>query len=141
MNQYYVNALVVMGGDLYAGGAFTTAGNVNANNIAKYSCGILTSVDDGKRTDTLPQQFLMEQNYPNPFNPTSTIRYIIPQKGFVKISVYDVLGREISVLVNEEKNPGRYEIIFDAKELSSGIYFYTIRAAGFTQSKKMILMK
>ena len=141
MNQYYVNALVVMGGDLYAGGAFTTAGSVNANNIAKYSCGIPTSVDDGKRTDTLPQQFLMEQNYPNPFNPTSTIRYIIPQKGFVKISVYDVLGREISVLVNEEKNPGQYEIIFDAKELSSGIYFYTIRAAGFTQSKKMILMK
>ncbi|MDP2038696.1 MAG: T9SS type A sorting domain-containing protein, partial [Ignavibacteria bacterium] len=61
------------------------------------------------------------QNYPNPFNPTSTIRYNIAKAGFVKISVYDILGREIRVLVNEEKNAGHYEILFDARDLSSGV--------------------
>jgi len=88
-----------------------------------------------------PASFTLNQNYPNPFNPTSTIRYDIPKIGFVNISVYDILGKEIRVLVNEEKSPGHYEIIFDAKELASGIYFYTIKAADFTQSKKMIVMK
>lgn len=89
----------------------------------------------------IPTKFDLLQNYPNPFNPTSTIRYDIPKTGFVNISVYDILGREVKVLVNEEKNAGHFEIIFDAKNLASGIYFYAIRAAGFTQSKKMILMK
>ncbi|MCX6174060.1 MAG: T9SS type A sorting domain-containing protein [Ignavibacteriales bacterium] len=86
-------------------------------------------------------KFDLSQNYPNPFNPTTTIKYDIPKTGFVTISVYDILGREIKILVNEEKNPGHYEIIFNARELSSGIYFYTIRTSDFSLSKKMILMK
>jgi len=94
-----------------------------------------------KNRENLPTEFSLSQNYPNPFNPSSTIRYDIPKTSFVKIIVYDILGREIRVLVNEEKSPGRYEILFDAKELTSGIYFYTIKTAGFIQSKKMILMK
>ncbi|MCK9424451.1 MAG: T9SS type A sorting domain-containing protein [Ignavibacteriaceae bacterium] len=101
----------------------------------------ITSVDDGMKGSAIPESYQLEQNYPNPFNPSSTIRYDIPKTSFVKISVYDMLGREIKVLVNEEKNPGRYEIVFDAKELASGIYFYAIRTGEFTQNRKMILMK
>lgn len=89
----------------------------------------------------IPTKFDLFQNYPNPFNPTSSIRYDIPKTGFVNISVYDILGRKIKVLVNEVKNPGYYEILFDARQLASGIYIYTIRTGDFTQSKKMIMMK
>ncbi|MBI3123918.1 MAG: carboxypeptidase regulatory-like domain-containing protein, partial [Ignavibacteriales bacterium] len=139
---YNVTALAVMGDDLYAGGTFYSAGGVPANNIAKYSCsGNLTSIGDGNSNYTLPQQFELSQNYPNPFNPTSTIRYNIASAGFVKISVYDILGRETRVLVNEEKSPGHYEVQFDAGNLSSGVYFYTIRTRDYSQSKKMILLK
>ncbi|MFA6598131.1 MAG: T9SS type A sorting domain-containing protein [Ignavibacteriaceae bacterium] len=99
----------------------------------------LTGVENNQAN--IPTKFALTQNYPNPFNPTSTIRYDIPKTSFVKISVYDILGKEIKVLVNEEKNPGHHEIIYDARELASGIYFYTIRTAEFTQSKKMILLK
>ncbi len=99
----------------------------------------LTGIENNQ-TD-IPTKFDLSQNYPNPFNPTSTIKYDIPKTGFVNISVYDILGKEIKVLVNEEKNPGHYEIIFDAREVASGIYFYTIRTAEFTQSRKMILLK
>lgn len=133
--------LAVIGQDLYAGGVFTSAGGVNANYIAKYSCGIPTSVNESKNGNTLPKQFQLEQNYPNPFNPSSIIQYDIPKSSFVKISVYDILGREIRVLVNEEKSPGHYEIIFNANGLASGVYFYTIRTGEFTQIKKMILLK
>ena len=100
-----MTSLVEMGGALYAGGSFSNAGGISANNIAKYSCSVPTSVKDDKTGNDLPQRFQLEQNYPNPFNPTSTIRYVIPQMGFVKISVYDILGREIRVLVDEEKLP------------------------------------
>jgi len=113
-----------------------------ANNIARYSCsGTITSIGDDNTIDIIPQQFQLSQNYPNPFNPTSRIRYNIPKASFVKITVYDILGREVRVLVNEEKNPGQYEVIFDGKGLASGVYFYTIRTHDYTLSKKMILMK
>jgi len=99
----------------------------------------LTGVENNPTS--VPTVYDLSQNYPNPFNPTSTIRYDIPKTGFVNISVYNILGEKISVLVNEMKSPGHYEIIFDAKKLSSGIYIYSIRAGDFIQSKKMILMK
>lgn len=81
------------------------------------------------------------ENYPNPFNPETVIRYQIIKSGPVSIKVYDITGREIMTLVNEEKNQGRYEVKFDASSLSSGIYFYRITANGFNDVKKMILMK
>ncbi|PIP76731.1 MAG: hypothetical protein COW85_12630, partial [Ignavibacteria bacterium CG22_combo_CG10-13_8_21_14_all_37_15] len=81
------------------------------------------------------------QNYPNPFNPSTTISYDIPKTSFVKISVNDILGKGIKTLVNEQNNSGHYEIIFDAKELAAGIYYYTISAGEFKQSRKMILLK
>ncbi len=89
----------------------------------------------------LPMKFVLYQNYPNPFNPSTTINYEIPSAGIVTIKIYDVLGREIETLVNEEKNPGRYKIKFDASNLASGLYFYRITSNNFTDTKKMLLMK
>jgi hypothetical protein len=86
-------------------------------------------------------EFNLEQNYPNPFNPTTVISYQIPQQGFVTLKVYDVLGREIVTLVNEEKPAGEYEVEFNAANLPSGIYFYRIRAGSFINTKKMVLLR
>lgn len=101
-----------------------------------------------------PSEYLLHQNYPNPFNPVTTIEYQIPRSEFVKIKVYDILGREVATLVNEQKPPGTYEVVFsagsfgDAQNLSpkgstltSGVYFYTLRAGGFMETKKMVLLR
>ena len=103
---------------------------------------------------TLNNEFRLSQNYPNPFNPTTTIRYTIPtppvssplakgrmKEGFVTLKVYDVLGNEVASLINEEKQPGDYEVEFNASNLSSGVYFYRMNAGSFTSIKKFILMK
>lgn len=88
-----------------------------------------------------PEKFSLEQNYPNPFNPTTQINYNIAKAGFVKISVFDILGREVKVLVNEMKTPGFYSVDFDGTNLSSGMYFYKIESQYFTDVKKMMLVK
>ncbi|KAF0147516.1 MAG: 5'-nucleotidase [Ignavibacteria bacterium] len=80
-------------------------------------------------------------NYPNPFNPTTTINYQLPADGFVTIKVYDIVGKEISTLVNEHKVAGKYKINFDASSLPSGVYIYSISTRGYAQTKKMILTK
>ena len=80
-------------------------------------------------------------NYPNPFNPTTTVNYQLPQNGFVTIKVFDVLGKEVATLVNENKSAGYYNANFDASKLTSGVYIYTITANNFTLSKKMLLVK
>jgi hypothetical protein len=85
--------------------------------------------------------FELFQNYPNPFNPITKIKYQIPEQVFVTIKVYDVLGKEIATLVNEEKPNGNYEVELDAKELASGIYYHRITAGNFSQTKKMVLLK
>lgn len=89
----------------------------------------------------IPAELTLYQNYPNPFNPTTTIRFSIPQKEFVTLKVFDILGREIAVLVNEIKETGNYEINFNASGLSSGIYFYTMKAGNNFKSAKMILLR
>ena len=88
-----------------------------------------------------PANFVLDQNYPNPFNPTTTIKYEIPKNSFVELHIYDLLGREIISLVNQVQNAGYHEIIFNGKDLASGIYFYQIKAGEFSQIKKMLLMK
>ncbi len=90
---------------------------------------------------TLPQKFELSQNYPNPFNPSTKIEYSVPTDSKVVLKVYDVIGREIKTLINEEKAAGNYKIQFDATDLTSGIYFYKIQAGSFSQVKKMILLK
>ncbi len=86
-------------------------------------------------------EFSLSQNYPNPFNPTTKIKYQIPEFSFATLKVYDVLGREVTTLVNEEKSAGTYEISWYAANLPSGIYFYQLKTDTFIQTKKMILMK
>jgi len=88
-----------------------------------------------------PDQFVLNQNYPNPFNPTTTISYRVPVRSIVTIDVYDVLGREIVSLVNEYKESGIYEAEFDASNLPTGIYYYTLKAGDFSQTSKMLLVK
>ena len=95
-----------------------------------------------------PQTFSLEQNYPNPFNPSTTIKYTIPNVALsgvegsrVILKIYDVLGNEIATLVNENKPAGNYEVTFDAKNLSSGIYYCKLQAGSLSQSIKMILLK
>lgn len=88
-----------------------------------------------------PKVFALEQNYPNPFNPTTTIRYSIPVKGFVNLSIFNVLGEKISDLINKEVEAGTYEVNFNALNLPSGVYFYRLESGSFTSIKKMMLIK
>ena len=85
--------------------------------------------------------FSLEQNYPNPFNSSTNIRYQIYQSGWAKLKIYDILGREIKLLVNENKSPGDYQINFNNSELPSGIYFYSLEIRGYSKVNKMILLK
>jgi hypothetical protein len=89
----------------------------------------------------IPNEFALIQNYPNPFNPSTTIQFQIPNTSFVNLKVYDILGNEVATLVNEEKPVGVYEAEFNAAELSSGLYFYTLQAGSFIETKKMILLR
>ncbi len=88
-----------------------------------------------------PAGFALEQNYPNPFNPTTTISYSINTTGKVELKVYDLLGKEVASLVNKVQTPGAYNVTFDAEELSSGVYIYTLKSANAVMSNKMVLMK
>lgn len=95
---------------------------------------------------TLPVEYSLSQNYPNPFNPQTKIKFDIPanvkgQTTNVKLVIYDLLGREVTTLVNEELKPGTYEADWDGSNFSSGVYFYKIITEGFVETKKMILMK
>jgi len=89
----------------------------------------------------VPAVYSLSQNYPNPFNPSTTIKYELPKTSMVRLSVYDILGREVSVLVNERKNAGAYEVKCDAASLSSGVYLYRLQAGEFTQTKRMLLLR
>jgi len=89
----------------------------------------------------VPDKFVLYQNYPNPFNPSTKIRFDIPKSSLVKLVVYDMLGREVAVLVNSKIKPGSYEYQWDGSDLTSGVYFYRIQTAEFTQIRKMILIK
>lgn len=89
----------------------------------------------------LPEEFSLEQNYPNPFNPSTTIRFDIPNASPVRLSVFDVLGREVAVLVNEQIAAGVHEVSVDAKQFASGMYVYRLQAGNFVQTRKMLFLK
>jgi hypothetical protein len=89
----------------------------------------------------LPESFSVQQNFPNPFNPTTTIKYELPQNSFVSIKIYDSIGRELKSLVNQNQDQGVQQVTFDAGELPSGIYYYTLKAGNYSASKKMLLIK
>ena len=108
--------------------------------VARYDLGnINTSVQSNK--NTFPTNFTLEQNYPNPFNPSTTIEFSIPKESFVTLKVYDLLGREVATLVNEKLPTGTYSRVFNAENLSSGVYFYRLEAKNFSQTRKLILTR
>ena len=100
--------------------------------------GFITDVEEN---EIIPQDFVLYQNYPNPFNPSTIIGYQLPVTSNVTLKVYDILGREIATLVNEQKPAGKYELKFDGSELASGVYFFTLKTGNYAETKKMILMK
>jgi len=99
------------------------------------------STDVFEESGCISTKYQLSQNYPNPFNPVTTIQYSIPYSQYVTLKVYDICGQEIECLVNEEKFDGNYDVKFDGRNLSSGIYFYQIQAGRFNETKKFILMK
>ena len=112
--------------------------------------GGVTFIEDEEDYFAQPKEFLLQQNYPNPFNPSTSIQYAISSTQFVTLKVYDLLGREVATLVNEEKPAGSYNAQFTISnlpagrqgvQLSSGIYFYKLQAGDFIETKKMILLK
>jgi len=127
---------------LYAGGAHPTL--ATGQGLFEYSW-IVTGI--GNQNGNLPEEFLLKQNYPNPFNPTTKISYQLSSTSNVRLVVYDINGREISVLVNEKQNAGNYEINFDSRntkqgsQFSSGVYFYRLTAGDFSEVKTMMLVK
>ncbi len=98
----------------------------------------ITGINDNKNLSTT---FVLEQNYPNPFNPTTKISYSIPYNGFVTLKVYNILGNEIATLVSKNQPAGKFNINFDASNLTSGIYFYTLTTDSFSDTKKLLLLK
>ncbi|MBN1482898.1 T9SS type A sorting domain-containing protein, partial [candidate division KSB1 bacterium] len=88
-----------------------------------------------------PQQFELYQNYPNPFNPVTTIKFEIPEYGYVKLSVHNIKGREITVLANDFRNAGPYSVSFNGSNLPSGVYFTRLESNGFNSTKRMLLLK
>ena len=103
--------------------------------------GVFTPTDVERIEDLTPYAYQLEQNYPNPFNPSTVIKYSIPEAGFVTLKVFNLLGQEVATLVNNEQATGVYQATFDASQLSSGIYFYSLETKNFTSTKKMLLMK
>ena len=93
------------------------------------------------QVDAGPVEVDLEQNYPNPARTTTTIEYTVPSAGAVQLQVYDLLGRKVATLVDEEKGPGRHSVSVDASRFSSGVYFYRLRAGGTIESRKMVIVK
>jgi hypothetical protein len=119
---------------------YVDEGNDGTIDDTLYITNEVTGVEDDQGS-LIPTEYRLEQNYPNPFNPTTTISYSIPQEGLVTLKVYNAIGEEIAIVVNEVKQAGNYSVLFDASDLPSGIYVYQLKVNSFIETKKMILMK
>ena len=118
------------------------SGDANTNFIVWVEkCVAETATGVKQVPAAVPSSFQLSQNYPNPFNPTTTINYQISGTGKVVLKVFDILGREVATLVNETKEEGSYKATFNASTLSSGVYFYTLKAGNFISTKKMMYLK
>jgi len=104
-----------------------------------YKLTNVTGISTNK--SNVPTSFSLEQNYPNPFNPTTTISFSLPSKSFVSLKVFDITGREVATIVSEEMSSGTYSRLWNAANVSSGIYFYRIQTGSYTQTKKLALLK
>ncbi len=101
---------------------------------------LITSVEQIS-SETIPKEFRLYPNFPNPFNPTTKIRFDLPKRSSVKLKLYDLFGREVVVLVDENLPPGEYKVELKAKSLASGVYLYRLEAEGFVRTKKLMLVK
>ena len=111
------------------------------NDIGNYLFFNSTNPVYATHEELFPEGFVLYQNYPNPFNPSTTIRFSLPQRSDIALVIYDELGNEIRTLVSGDHEAGTYEVDFDATGLSSGIYFYQIKSASFSETRKLVLMK
>ncbi|MBN1996827.1 T9SS type A sorting domain-containing protein [candidate division KSB1 bacterium] len=141
------------GGGRIAGGNFAVAGTIgqSATGVLNgpewihkagfwfQSGGYFTDVKPFM--DTLPTEYRLEQNYPNPFNPATTISFSLPQREFVDLTLYDLLGRQVSRLINKSCQAGIYSVVLNGESLSSGTYIYRLRAGDFVSVKKLLLLK
>jgi hypothetical protein len=120
----------------------TTADASNAIHAGFWfqNVSIVTSIEQ-IASETVPREFRLEQNYPNPFNPSTTITFELPKSSLVRLSVYDILGREVSLLVNEKRDAGAHRVTFIASGLSSGVYFYRMQAGDFVRTRKLLLLR
>ncbi len=117
-----------------------TVGSVSPDTINFYMTGI-NVIGIEPVTGIVPKTFNLSQNYPNPFNPVTNINVDIPKNSIVKVAVYDMLGKEVDVLVDQQLTAGSYKIDWNASRFASGIYFYRIITSEFTDIKKMVLVK
>jgi hypothetical protein len=135
---------------------YTGVYNGILNNWWAYALDYYSAVDSAKAAPVVtdvqskitdgPVKYELEQNYPNPFNPTTTIKFRISSPGFVTLKIYDILGREVASLVNQNKKAGNYAVTWNGRNefnyaVASGIYFYRLHANNFVQTKKMIMLK
>lgn len=132
-----VRSMCITGNYLYAGGDFITSGSTSVLHIAKWSVPIGIQ----QINNEVPVKHSLLQNYPNPFNPSTKFKFTIAKSEKVILSVYDITGKQIELLVNEKMNPGTYEVEWNASKLSSGTYLYSMQAGNFTETKKMMLIK
>jgi hypothetical protein len=127
-----VQSLAVLGTNLFAG---TYGGGVWRRPLSE----MITSVEPA--TSQMPLQFSLCQNYPNPFNPSTTITFELPQASQVTLSVFDLLGREVSMLVNERRDAGVHAVNFDGSNLASGVYLYRLQAGSYVETRKLVLVR
>jgi hypothetical protein len=136
-----------LAGPLQPGSSYILTGTVTDGNNTTASSNSLSFPAASTFTDVhlpekaLPTTYALAQNYPNPFNPTTVVSYQLPAVSDVRLVVYDLLGREVAVLLNERELPGQYEVTFDGARLSSGVYFYRLFAGSYAETKKMLAMK
>jgi len=126
--------------EVYAISKSQTSGTISVNGI---SCTEIVNVPTGAREErtTVPNIFALQQNYPNPFNPTTTISFSLPQRSFVSLKVFDVMGREVSTVASEDLPSGSYSRQWNAKNMSSGVYFYRLQAGTYCETKRLLLLK
>lgn len=116
-------------------------GKVSFNQIRNNKIHLFASAEKKNNSVNHPTVYSLMQNYPNPFNPTTMIKYTLPKVSDVALIIYDILGSEVATLVNEQQQPGSYEVKWDASNVSSGIYFYQLKTKDYVDTKKMILLK
>ncbi len=121
--------------------AFDGKKNIELTNSENNTIEGVTGNSSKESTANIPTEFALAQNYPNPFNPSTTINYELPASNFVTLKIYDLTGKEVMTLVNENQNAGRYTATFNGSNLASGMYFYKITAGEFTFVRKMVLIK